>query len=229
MNYYIKRTPLMTKFLVSLSTSVIFFPILLVLWNSSFSNTYDFIQTFWGYFLGHIPYSLFVAILWHILQKEPHLNKNRIGTITIACIFATLIYGLQIASNLAPEYIMIMYITTPIEILLYFYIEKLFIFISQKENLICKIANIVDTIIIFSIYAIVAQCFLSWIPNLNWEFLPLKIFWYIVGPYECIFDVFIPRFVGINISPIFSIAILYFAKKQLATYFEDILIELGRK
>ncbi len=229
MSYYVKKTSLETKFLVVSVVSVFLIPVYFVLESPSICNIYNFIQSIWAYLIGHIPYALFVAVLWHMLQKNHQISKNRIGTIAIACIFATLIDGLSIFHNLNTEIIVRAYITTPIEIFLCFYIEKLFILISRKPNVIRKLANIVDTIILFYIYAIVAQCFISWIPGVNWEFLPLKLFWYIVGPYECIFDIFIPSVLGIGISPIFTIPMLCFAKKLLATYFEDILIELDRK
>jgi uncharacterized protein YggT (Ycf19 family) len=69
----------------------------------------------------------------------------------------------------------------------------------------------------------VGICFLSWLPNLNWEFLPLKVLWYIVGLFMKLFDPFIPRIVGINFSPILAIAVLMFVKKHLNLCFMSLI------
>ena len=165
-------------------------------------------------------YALFVAKLWEIFEKN--YNTNKLYHITLACSFSTIIYSLYSFYDLTQEAKNMHIICTAVEIFLIFFIEKGFIYLSKNKNLVNKISENINNFINMYIYAILFECVLSWIPNLNWDFLPLKISWHIVGPYMELFTLFIPRIAGIDFSPILAIAVLIFIKKYLYVYFENL-------
>lgn len=229
MNIFKQKTSLPTKFLVSFLAYIILLPLNLFLFDEQTSMLYNFIQYIWAEILANIPYCLLVAVLWQIMQKSDRVNGNRIGIIAFACVFATIIKELGSYGGISVEYLINAYITTAIEIILCFWIEKFFISISRKTNLLHKLSAIFNNIIEVYIYGIVAMCFLSWLPGLNWEILPIKIFVYIFGPYMDLFTIFLPPIVNIDFSPVLAIGLLIFVQKQLAVYFNDLIIESERE
>lgn len=229
MNIFKQKTSLPTKFFVSFLAGIILLPLNLFLHDVQISMSYEFIQLIWAIILADIPYCLLVAVLWQIMQKSDRVNGNRIGTIAFACVFATIITNLKSYGYISAESVISAYITTAIEIILCFWLEKLFISISRKPNLLCKLSVIFNNIIIFYIYGTVFMCFLSWLLGINWEFLPLKIFAYIIGPYMGLFSVYLPPIANIDFSPMLAIGLLIFVQKQLAIYFNDLIIECERE
>lgn len=229
MNILKQKTSLPTKFLVSFLAYIILLPLNLFLYDVQISMSYEFIQLIWAEILANIPYCLLVAVLWQIMQKSDRVNGNRIGTIAFACVFATIITKLKSYGCISAVNIINAYIIIAIEIILCFWIEKLFISISRDTNLLHKLSAIFNNIIVVYIYGIVAMCFLSWLPGLNWEILPIKILTYIFVPYMGLFSIFVPPIVNIDFSPVLAIGLLIFVQKQLAVYFNDLIIESERE
>lgn len=226
MNILKQKTSLPTKFLVLFLVGIILLPLALFLYDVQISMSYEFIQLIWAEILANIPCCLLAAVLWQIMQKSDRVNGNRIGTIAFACVFATIITGLR---SYATVNVINSYIETAIEIILCFWIEKFFISISRDTNLLHKLSAIFNNIIAVYIYGIVAMCFLSWLPGVNWEILPIKILTYIFWPYLDLFTIFLPPIVNIDFSPVLAIGLLIFVRKQLAVYFNDLIIESERE
>ena len=86
-----------------------------------------------------------------------------------------------------------------------------------------QITEITDTFFTVYIYSIVAAYFLSWVPGLNWDIVIIKGFWYFVGPFMEIFQIFIPNIAGVDVSPILAIGFLWFVKRRTMLYFIDFI------
>lgn len=229
----IEKTSLETKFLISFIVNfLIIFPVKFILldWSAVHLSTFNIAQFVYISLFYNIVYGLLVATIWHILDNDIYhgddndeTNKSKLWKIIPACIFGSIIIYFSNFHKISQNAINESYIYTSVEIVLCFYIQKLFIFMSNKNSIISKIASFIDNILAICIYSVIGACLLSWIPNINWEFLPLKIFWCIVGSFMSIFKPFIPDFGGFDFSPVFPLCILFFARKQFAIYFKNLI------
>ena len=173
-------------------------------------------------------YSLFVAVTWQILENYKIYSEKKLPIIATACIFGTAINYIMFINMPNQKPVLLTYIFTAIEILSICVLEQIISGMKKTSKQVLKIANFCDTAIIAYMYLIVLQCFLSWMP-INWDFLPFKILWHIVGPYMVLFNNLIPRIVGIDFSPILAVAILLFGKKCFDIYFADIILKLSHQ
>ena len=75
----------------------------------------------------------------------------------------------------------------------------------------------IDTLFTFYFIVIIFRCFLTWIPNLEWEKQPLKGLCAITDPFLTIFRRIIPSAGGLDFSPIVALIVLQIIQQILVS------------
>ena len=228
-----KQSSLSTKFVSVFIVGFILLIIRFLVFQENYQNFSMFAKlgTNLELILGNSMYALFVAKLWEIFERDGKtFSIGGFNQIALACVVGTIIetffYG--ISDFFDTKTLLYTYIFIGAEIFMIYYAEKILINLSKNEKLINNILNFSYSIITIYIYAIVVECFLSWIPGLDWNFLPIKIFWHLVGPYMVLFQLFIPPIAGIDFSPVLAIFFIMFIRKYITIYLADLLIECNK-
>lgn len=73
----------------------------------------------------------------------------------------------------------------------------------------------INTLLNFYFFIIIFRCFLTWIPNIDWEKQPLKGIRLITDPFLEIFRRIIPSAGGLDFSPIVALIVLQIIQQIL--------------
>ena len=75
----------------------------------------------------------------------------------------------------------------------------------------------VNTLFTFYFILIIFRCFLSWIPNIDWQKQPVKGLCAITDPFLDLFRRIIPSAGGLDFSPIVALIVLQIAQQIIVT------------